>query len=609
MRLDHLDQIERVLAGAPAAAGYLAVDTERGRREVLLGPRTQLEGAVPMLDWRTAPLAEPFFRHGPGEAYELPTGAEGRVRERWLVVGRGARGALIGDDRVVTRAGEHAVVRPAPAPAQEVDRSGLVVLDPEQQAAVDLPADTSLVLDGEAGVGKTLVALYRVAALARRAEARGRRFRALVLVPTEGLRRLVRVLADRLGIGKLELALVDDWLFERAQRAFAGLPKRRSEGATAAVIALKRHPAVRAVLGDFAGWTPPRGVERDDKLPRSRMRLYHLFGDGERLARIVAAARGELPERAIAATMQHTRRQFETTTERAHRHVDADRLVALDGRALDAGTPMQDAGTVDAEDVPVLFELMRRGALPRAELDRYDHIVVDEAQLRSPLELAAIGDALAPAGTITLAGDHRQATDESAWFAGWDGARAELGRPRWAQTTLAVTYRSVPAIGAFARAIVSGTARVPPEPPPEPAVWATARPGALAQAALLCWHLDALIAREPWRQICVVARTPEHARRLHAELSRGLDPALVLDGDFRFEPGVIVTTGAAVSGLEFDCVVIPDLTPAFYPASAELARALYVAATRARDWLWLLTPEAWSPLVASNPVDGRAEIE
>ncbi len=624
------DEIERALAGAPAAAGYLALDTERGRRELLLGPRTQLEGGVPVLDWRTAPLAEPFFRHGPGEAYELPTGAEGRVIERWLVVGRGGLEALIGDDRVVTRGGERPAARPGPAPARELERASgepagedardgivrgrLPVLDPEQQAAVDLAADTSLVLDGEAGVGKTLVALYRVAALERRAEARSRRFRAVVLVPTEGLRRLVRVLAERLGIRRLELALVEDWLAERARRAFAGLPARRSEGATAAVIALKRHPAVRAVLDDFLGWKPPRGVERDDKLPRSRMRLYHLFGDRDRLARVVEASGGALPERAIAQVMQHTRTQFEATTERAHRHVDADRLVALDGRALDAGTPTQDAGTVDAEDLPVLFELMRRGALPEVELDRYDHIVVDEAQLRSPLELAAIGDALAPAGTVTLAGDHRQATDESAWFAGWEAARAELRRPRWAHATLAITYRSVPAIGAFARAIVAGAARVPPEPPPDPAVWATACPGTLAQAAMLCWHLDALIAREPWRQICVVARTPEHARRLHAELSRGLDPVLVLDGDFRFEPGIVVTTGAAVSGLEFDCVAIPDLTPGFYPAAPELARALYVAATRARDWLWLLTPEAWSPLVAAGGpaqarVDARAGIE
>ncbi len=85
---------------------------------------------------------------------------------------------------------------------------------------------------------------------------------------------------------------------------------------------------------------------------------------------------------------------------------------------------------------------------------------------------------------------------------------------------------------------------------------------------------------------------------MHAELSRGLDPQLILDGDFRFEPGVIVTTANAISGLEFDVVVIPDLSPAFYPLGApELARAFYVAATRARDWLWLLTPETWSPLL------------
>jgi len=241
---------------------------------------------------------------------------------------------------------------------------------------------------------------------------------------------------------------------------------------------------------------------------------------------------------------------------------------------------------------PVLFELVRRGALPRAKepLAEYEHIVVDEAQLRAPMELAAIGDALAPHGTITLAGDHRQATDESAWFTGWEAARAELHRPRWVETTLAITYRSVPAISDLGRAITEGTAQVPAEPPADPAVWASACGTALAQAAALCWHLDALITREPWRQIAVIARTPEHARRLHAELSRGLDPVLVLDGDFRFEPGLIVTTAAAVSGLEFDAVVIPDLTPAFYPVSPELARSLYVAATRARDWLWLLTP-------------------
>ena len=595
-------EIERALAEVPAARGFLVVETERGERSYLVGPRTQTDTSPAMLDWRNAPLAEAFFRAAPGEPYEFETGervSEGRVRERWLLQGRGTLEALIGDDKVVYRDREEPRVRPSPRSGPMPDRSALVVLDPEQQRAVDLTADTSLIVDGEAGVGKTLVALYRVASLAQRAADKSRRFRALVLVPTEGLRRLVRLLADRLQIPKLEIAVLDDWLVERARIAFPKLPPRLAEGATAQVIALKRHPAVRTVLDDFVDWKPPRNDELDQKLPKVRQRLLHLWGDRDRLQRVIDASGGVLPARAIAAAQGHTRIQFSTTTERDHRHVDAARLVALDGQRLDAGTPMEDAHTFDAEDVPVLFELVRRGALTPAEkLPVYDHIVLDEAQLRAPMELAAVGDALAPNGTITLAGDHRQATDETAYFAGWAAARAEVRAQRWEEITLAITYRSVPAIAEFAK-----DWQLPAEPPEDPAMWASRCEDGLVQAAQICWHLDALQNRDPWRQIAVIARTPEHARRLHAELARGLDPVLVLDGDFRFEPGVIVTTAAAVSGLEFDAVVIPDLSPAFYPSgSPELARALYVAATRARDWLWVLTPEAWSPLVR----DGRS---
>ncbi|MFT3693306.1 MAG: ATP-binding domain-containing protein [Kofleriaceae bacterium] len=347
---------------------------------------------------------------------------------------------------------------------------------------------------------------------------------------------------------------------------------------------------MRVVLDDFVGWKPARNIELDQKLSKTRVRLLHLWGDQPRMQRVIDAS--GLPPRAINAVAAHTRIQFTTSTEKQMSHVDEDRLVALDGKRLDSGTPMEDVNSMDAEDVPVLFELARRGALDAEKLPVYDHIVIDEAQLRAPMELAAIGDALAAHGTVTLAGDHRQATDETAYFAGWDAARSELRAHAWHEVTLAVTYRSVPAIADFAKDL-----RVPSEPPSDPAVWATQCDDSLVQAAQICWHLDALQTRDPWRQIAVIARTPEHARRLASEL-RGLDPAVILDGDFRFEPGVIVTTAAAVSGLEFDCVVIPDLAPAFYPAgSPELARALYVATTRARDWLWILTPDQWSALL------------
>jgi DNA helicase IV len=62
-----------------------------------------------------------------------------------------------------------------------------IVLDPQQRRAVDQRAHRSLLLLGEAGVGKTTAALHRVAALAGRAQSDGQSFRALVLAPTPGL--------------------------------------------------------------------------------------------------------------------------------------------------------------------------------------------------------------------------------------------------------------------------------------------------------------------------------------------------------------------------------------------------------------------------------------
>ncbi|MCA9678178.1 MAG: ATP-binding domain-containing protein, partial [Myxococcales bacterium] len=298
------------------------------------------------------------------------------------------------------------------------------------------------------------------------------------------------------------------------------------------------------------------------------------------------------------AVARHTRIQFTDTTEQAHRDVDADRLVAIDGRALDAGTPLEDAGTFDREDVPVLFELARRraashrGADPAAKLPRYDHVVVDEAQLLAPLELAAIGAALAPRGTVTISGDHRQATDDTACFRGWALAAEELGVDA-EPVTLTTTYRSGPAITAFARALAAG----PATPTPGDEIRVSTFASELHAIDQIGGALAALRPRDRGVTVAVVARNDAHARRVHRELERAVEATLVQGGAFTFLPGVVVTSCAEVAGLEFDAVVIAELTPGFYPDTDEARRALYVACTRARDWLWLTTVGPWSPLL------------
>jgi len=418
-------------------------------------------------------------------------------------------------------------------------------------------------------------------------------------VPTEGLRRLCRQLAERVGFETVEIAILDEWLFARATAAFARLPARLGADASAATIRLKRHPAVRAVLGEILA----RPKARDDderRLPRARADLLHLWGDRDRLARVIDSSGGALDARAIRDTLAHTHVQFTSTTEEAHRHVDQERLVTVDGRAIDEGTPLGDAGTIDAEDVPVLFELarLRRAKL---ELPRYDHIIVDEAQLIAPMELAAIGDALRAGGSVTIAGDPRQETDDSAWFGGWATAMRELRVERYEHVTLAQSYRSVPAIADFARALSAG----PAAPVIGPHLAATAARSDFDQIADLCDTIDRLQQQDRALQIAIVAHSPEHAERLHRDL-RGADATLVLDGAFTFAPGVVVTTAPQVQGLEFDAVIVPDLSAERYRPIATQRRALYVTCTRARTWLWLTTTHDWSPLIGDRASAARS---
>ncbi|HEV7556578.1 MAG TPA: hypothetical protein VGO00_14025, partial [Kofleriaceae bacterium] len=83
--------IAAAIEAVPAAQGYFIVDTDRGERVYMLGPRTALEGAMPMLDWRSSPIAEAFFRHAPGESYEIEVDGKpiaGRMRESYVIANR-----------------------------------------------------------------------------------------------------------------------------------------------------------------------------------------------------------------------------------------------------------------------------------------------------------------------------------------------------------------------------------------------------------------------------------------------------------------------------------------------------------------------------------------
>jgi superfamily I DNA/RNA helicase len=372
-------------------------------------------------------------------------------------------------------------------------------------------------------------------------------------------------------------------------------------------MSLKRHPALRLALEELATRAPGRVDDDPDAPPRrgganvTRGDLQHLFGDRGLLERVARA--GAISSRAVADTLDRTRIQFSLTAEQEWAHVtDRQRLVALDQRALDEGTSSGWANTVDVEDYAVLCELdwlrARRLGRPAAVKRQYDLLMIDEAQELAPLELAFLGRTLRPDGTLIVAGDADQQTDETSSFLGWANAMGELGCQAYETVELEMGYRCPPDVVATARAI-----RFPAAP--------STRVSGISPvhafqdlSALDDWlgeGLHDLQRRDGRASVAVLCRSPLAARRLAAMLqTRELPARLVFDG--RFLPrGLQVSTVFEVKGLEFDFVVVPDAGAREYPDNDASRRAMYVAVTRARHQLALACVGKRSPILPSTP--------
>jgi DNA helicase IV len=558
--------------------GHLRLASNDKETDVLLGSESRSKAGLSVVDWRTAPLAEVFFGYGEGEEYGVEIEGrhlEGTVLQRNLVAFNGADLIELETPRArFVREGDEwrelpLQARPAlkPAPPHRAP-----VLDPAQQRAVDLPPGGALLLLGEAGAGKTTVALHRAVSLRDRAK---KRFRAAVVVPTEGLRRLSRSLLDRLGAEDVDVYLYDKFASKQARRVFRALPRRESQSARASVIRFKRHEGLRSILGAL----PHRQTT-------SRADLHELFGDRVLVERMVREA--SLPLPTIADVLEHTRIQFSNTTEEEFRGTQSSALATLDGRAIDEGTAREDARTIDVEDYAVLFELDRlRGGHGRPP--RYDCIIVDEAQELAPFELRLIGRSLKPRGDLIVAGDREQQLDDTARFRGWDETMRELGAEKHDLIELAIGYRCPPEVEAFARELRAA----------RPAHYPCARfASEVHVASWLVGALQDLITRDHSTSTAVICRSREAATQLAWTLRHGVEARLALDGDFSFRPGIEVTCVEEVKGLEFDHVIVPDLEA--YGGTEQSRHALYVAATRASHELVLATAGRPSPLLAQE---------
>ena len=281
-------------------------------------------------------------------------------------------------------------------------------------------------------------------------------------------------------------------------------------------------------------------------------------------------------------------------------------------RGIDGFDIAEDA-KLDPEDDTLLLRLHQRlrGPLTRGKLSKdpivYEHILVDEAQDLSPVELSVVLDTTSSAKSITLSGDVQQRLMMDNGFTDWKTVLGELSLSHVEVEPLKLSYRSTKPIIDFSRAILGPLASADaPVATREGAPVDLFTHGHTGDAvATLSEALRDLMQTEPQASVCVITRFPEQADLYFGGLQRAEVPYLrrVAEQDFSFKPGVDVTDVRQVKGLEFDYVVIVEASESSYPDDDEARHLLHIAATRAAHQLWLFVVGRPSPLLPQELKD------
>ncbi|MEX2258944.1 MAG: 3'-5' exonuclease, partial [Woeseia sp.] len=210
------------------------------------------------------------------------------------------------------------------------------------------------------------------------------------------------------------------------------------------------------------------------------------------------------------------------------------------------------------------------------------HLLIDEMQDYTPVQYAVLAR-LFPCRKTVL-GDATQSVNPY----GASNAR-HIQRALKPATCVKLTksYRSTWEIMQFAQAIS-------PNPDLEamerhgdvPRVIGCRRPAEARQ------HIQTEIARfetSPHNSLAVIAKTPKQAKRLHRSLlDAGVDVQLLDAGSTGFSTGVIVCAAHLAKGLEFDRVIVHDVSQRNFCTGMD-RNLLYVACTRAMHRLTLVS--------------------
>jgi DNA helicase IV len=609
--LDYVAALSRrvnLLADSPRPLLFGRIDEESGPTWHIGRRHVEDARSDPVVvDWR-APVAVPFYRASAKDALGL-------FRRRQIMVDRGAVVAVADDlfsgddhDSTTTR------LRGGDALLAELERARtgemldiVSTIQAEQDEIIRAPLDQLLTVQGGPGTGKTAVGLHRAAFLLYNHPSLSREG-VLVLGPSRAFLRYIAQVLPSLGEESVVQTTVADLAPKAKARTVEPVEVRRVKGDARMAVLLRRAlegrrsalaedvslrvrfaratlPAARLneLVEGIAARPAPYKAGRAALRARLVSEFRRAFRSSAHLGADEAWFEGELTKSDEFAALLDTLwptvspatlvRELLDSRVQLLRHsagLFSDTELELLQAARRSSTA-QRAWSVD--DLALLDEAT---FLVGGRTRRYGHVVVDEAQDLTPMQLRMIARR-APSGSITVLGDLAQSTGPWA-YADWSDVRAHLPRASEAHhDELTLGYRAPGRVLDFA-------SRLLPRAAPGVTPTSSIRAGrtdpvlrhvdagdlpaaALSEARALATDHALVAVIVPEQLVAVLTRQARH------------DPEVgLLERDAMSRPVTVVPAPAA-KGLEFDAVVVVEPGD-IAGEDARGLRLLYVALTR-----------------------------
>ncbi|CAM3330631.1 MULTISPECIES: HelD family protein [Saccharibacillus] len=624
--------------------------------------KTGLDGRDPgslpiVVDWR-APVASLFYSFTGGEErveYEAPEGLIGgavhlkrnimvRRSELERVVDtytRGGEEPAVSDEFLLYRLGENKDNRL---------RDIVSTIQAEQDRIIRAEKNTALIIQGVAGSGKTTVALHRLAFLLYQYKEQVSAEKMIIFAPNGMFLDYISGVLPELGVGDIQQRTFTDWAVKQldAESMLADPAETldfwfgRSAGEAPGDDApgrFKGSDLFRGMLDAAAAALESSGAPELEFSPwegkvlpyetilhwyADEYRHYSAAGRKERvLARIhrwiemelkpvkPETLRKEFKKKAAQREKAYAKKwpdfspltlykQMFGAAKDARGILPQEKLAGIPAAVLKSTRKDLKENRLREEDLPALLYL--RLLLNGIEgSERFDHIVIDEAQDFSPLQVTVL-DRFVRGHSFTILGDLSQGIHAYKGVQAWEEMSGLFGTQDTSYHALTRSYRSTMEIIGFANTILAGGVANAIEAVP---VFRSGNPVRMidfglegesgeaetvgaAAASAAAKALGALWGREH-KTVSLLTRTQSQARALHAALSSEFPELNLIDGSMtQYEGGLSVLPLHLSKGLEFDAVVIADAGDSRYGDSEWDAKMLYVGCTRALHELWVL---------------------